>query len=80
MSQVSATTTSAGGSSRSASKRLLKELETWRTESETEQGIERLGPVGEEDLFLWEAVVNGKDVGFGYDGRFFFFTSSFLSL
>ncbi|KAH7329293.1 ubiquitin-conjugating enzyme/RWD-like protein [Stachybotrys elegans] len=55
-------------SSRNPTRRLLKELETWRKEEKNEQGIERLGPVGDEDLFEWEAVINGRDVGFGYDG------------
>jgi hypothetical protein len=65
----SAVSGSSSSSSRSPAKRLLKELETWRREQAEEKGIERLGPVGEEDLFEWEAVINGKDIGFGYDGK-----------
>jgi len=53
--------------SRNATKRLLKEIDSWREEQKEEKGIERLGPAGEEDLFVWEAVVNGKGVGGGYD-------------
>ncbi|KAL2756443.1 hypothetical protein ACRALDRAFT_1033902 [Sodiomyces alcalophilus JCM 7366] len=56
-----------GGSSRSATRRLLKELDRWRGEQASETGIERLGPVGDEDLLRWEAVVNGRGVGCGYD-------------
>ncbi|KAK3300271.1 ubiquitin-conjugating enzyme/RWD-like protein [Chaetomium fimeti] len=53
---------------RSAMRRLLKELETWnKTESADEQGIERLGPVADEELLSWEAVVNGRGVGCGYE-------------
>lgn len=55
--------------SKQATKRLLRELETWETERASESGIERLGPVSEDDLFTWEAVVNGQGVGNGYDGR-----------
>ncbi|KAL2165267.1 hypothetical protein VTH06DRAFT_564 [Thermothelomyces fergusii] len=55
--------------SRSAVRRLLKELDVWtNTESATEQGIERLGPAGDgEDLLRWEAVINGRGVGCGYE-------------
>lgn len=59
------------GSSRNPAKRLLKEMETWRHEQKEEKGIERLGPTSESDLFEWEAVINGKDIGSGYDGRSF---------
>ncbi|EFX02562.1 ubiquitin conjugating enzyme [Grosmannia clavigera kw1407] len=62
---------------RSASRRLLRELDGWRKEqladspdddNSPNRGIERLGPAGEgDDLFRWEAVVNGKGVGGGYD-------------
>ncbi|KAJ4297081.1 E2 ubiquitin-protein ligase peroxin 4 [Collariella sp. IMI 366227] len=53
---------------RSVIRRLLKELDTWtNTESATEQGIERLGPVSDEQLLTWEAVINGR--GWGTDGR-----------
>jgi peroxin-4 len=54
--------------SRSATKRLLKELDTWRSEQKDERGVERLGPAGEDDLFVWEAVINGQGIGCGYDG------------
>lgn len=54
--------------SRNAARRLTKELATWENvEAKEEKGIERLGPVG-DDLLSWEAVINGKDVGCGYDG------------
>lgn len=56
-----------GSSSRNATRRLFKELETWRVESKEETGIERLGPTSEADLMEWEAVINGKGVGHGYD-------------
>lgn len=57
-------------SSRSAARRLIKELDTWRAEAQDEKGIERLGPVGEDDLLVWEAVFNGRGVDGGYeDGR-----------
>ncbi|KAH6650872.1 ubiquitin-conjugating enzyme/RWD-like protein [Chaetomium tenue] len=53
---------------RGAMRRLLKELETWnKTESVDEQGIERLGPVADEELLTWEAVINGRGVGCGYE-------------
>jgi peroxin-4 len=61
-------TVSSGSSSRSASKRLLKELAAWAKEAPSESGIERLGPVSEDELLLWEAVVNGRGIGGGYDG------------
>lgn len=61
--------TSAGPSvSRSASRRLIKELDTWSTEQKDETGIERLGPVSEDNLMEWEAVINGRGIGHGYDG------------
>ncbi|CAN8098903.1 unnamed protein product [Discula destructiva] len=54
-----------------AVKRLLKELDAWRAEKtddgETAVGVERLGPIHESDLLTWEAVINGRDVGSGYD-------------
>lgn len=56
--------------SRNATRRLLKELETWRVERKDETGIERLGPLNEADLMEWEAVINGRGVGHGYDGVF----------
>ncbi|KAK4193417.1 ubiquitin-conjugating enzyme/RWD-like protein [Podospora australis] len=53
---------------RNAIKRLLKELDTWNsTESLSEKGIERLGPVKEEELLSWEAVINGRGSGCGYE-------------
>ncbi|RGP81558.1 peroxin-4 [Fusarium longipes] len=73
----------AGAASRSASKRLIKELETWSREQKEEKGIERLGPVSEGDLMEWEAVINGRGIGQGYDGlyplysRLFAFTNIF---
>lgn len=57
-------------SARSGAKRLIKEMENWRKEQKDEKGVERLGPVNEDDLFEWEAVVNGKGIGSGYDGEF----------
>ncbi|KAI1333405.1 ubiquitin-conjugating enzyme [Xylariaceae sp. FL0255] len=54
-------------SSRSATKRLIRELATWEKEAPTETGIERLGPVNEDELLRWEAVINGRGVGAGYD-------------
>ena len=56
---------------RNAARRLLKELDTWtNTESKEERGIERLGPVNDDELLVWEAVINGLGVGCGYDGAF----------
>ncbi|KGQ11921.1 Protein PEROXIN-4 [Beauveria bassiana D1-5] len=55
-------------SGRTGARRLLKELETWRAEQPEERGIERLGPASDESLMQWEAVINGHDVGHGYDG------------
>ncbi|RYP70302.1 hypothetical protein DL769_005008 [Monosporascus sp. CRB-8-3] len=57
----------ASTSSRSATKRLLKELAVWEKEAPTETGIERLGPVSEDELLQWEAVINGRGIGGGYD-------------
>ena len=57
-----------GASPRNATKRLLKELAVWEKESQNETGIERLGPVSEDELLHWEAVINGRGVGSGYDG------------
>lgn len=69
-SNVSKSSSSAGGgSSRSAAKRLVKELSTWNEEQKDERGIERLGPVNDEDLMVWEAVINGREIGHGYDGK-----------
>lgn len=56
-------------SARSGAKRLIKEMENWRKEQKDEKGVERLGPVNEDDLFEWEAVINGKGIGSGYDGE-----------
>jgi peroxin-4 len=61
--------TASGSSSRSAARRLIKELETWRVEAQDEKGIERLGPLGEEDLLVWEAVFNGRGIRGGYEGK-----------
>lgn len=57
---------SSGG--KTPTRRLIKELGTWRAQQSTERGIERLGPNDESDLFQWEAVVNGREIGYGYDG------------
>lgn len=54
-------------SSRNASHRLLKELDTWNAESKEEKGIERLGPVHDGELLTWQAVINGRGIGSGYD-------------
>ncbi|KAI0194548.1 ubiquitin-conjugating enzyme/RWD-like protein [Astrocystis sublimbata] len=62
---------SSSGSSRSAAKRLLRELAVWEKEAPAETGIERLGPPNEEELLRWEAVINGQGVGCGYDGSLF---------
>lgn len=59
---------SGASSSVNATRRLYRELEKWRAEQEEEKGIERLAPVSDSDLFEWEAVINGRDVGHGYDG------------
>lgn len=59
---------SAASSSRSATKRLIKELAVWEKEAPAETGIERLGPVSEGELLQWEAVINGRGIGGGYDG------------
>ncbi|KAI0125966.1 ubiquitin-conjugating enzyme/RWD-like protein [Xylariales sp. AK1849] len=60
-------TVPSASSSRNAAKRLLRELAAWEKEAATESGIERLGPVGEDELLQWEAVINGQGVGAGYD-------------
>ncbi|KAL6869593.1 E2 ubiquitin-protein ligase peroxin 4 [Amphichorda felina] len=63
-----ASTASGGASaSRNAIKRLLREVDKWQEEKKEEKDIERLGPVSEDDLFAWEAVINGHGVGHGYD-------------
>ncbi|AEO70282.1 uncharacterized protein THITE_27406, partial [Thermothielavioides terrestris NRRL 8126] len=55
-------------SSRNAIRRLLKELDTWKhSEAAGEQGIERLGPVSDDELLTWEAVINGRGIGNGYE-------------
>lgn len=56
-----------GSSSRSATRRLIKELDAWRVEARDEKGIERLGPVSEDDLLAWEAVFNGRGISGGYE-------------
>jgi peroxin-4 len=48
-------------------KRLLSELNALRSHPPGPP-IERLEPVSEDDLFHWEAVVNGRGMGGGYDG------------
>lgn len=58
-----------GSSSRSAARRLIKELDAWRVEARDEKGIERLGPVSEDDLLAWEAVFNGRGISGGYEGK-----------
>lgn len=42
-------------------------------------GIERLGPVAEDQLLRWEAVINGRGLGGGYDGTLFGYAVSFKS-
>ncbi|KAI0482924.1 hypothetical protein GGR56DRAFT_622189 [Xylariaceae sp. FL0804] len=59
---------SQSSSSRGASRRLLRELAVWEKEAPGEPGIERLGPVAEDELLRWEAVINGRGLGGGYDG------------
>ncbi|KAI1178756.1 ubiquitin-conjugating enzyme [Nemania sp. FL0916] len=58
---------SGSSSSRSAAGRLVKELDIWGKEAPTEVGIERLGPASDEELLRWEAVINGRGIGGGYD-------------
>ncbi|RDA96084.1 hypothetical protein CP533_5929 [Ophiocordyceps camponoti-saundersi (nom. inval.)] len=56
-------------SGRTATRRLLKELDSWRREQGgREKGIERLGPVSDEALLEWQGVINGEGIGGGYDG------------
>ncbi|KAI1396078.1 UBC-like protein [Hypoxylon fuscum] len=50
-----------------ATKRLLKEIGNWEKEAPNEKGVERLGPVNEDELLHWEAVINGRGIGCGYD-------------
>lgn len=57
----------AAASHRNATKRLLKEMDVWRAEQVDERGVERLGPIGDDDLLSWEAVINGRGVGGGYE-------------
>ena len=62
-------TTSSATSSRNATRRLLKEVEALeKLQGDYDEGIERIGPISHEELFVWEAVINGKGVGNGYDG------------
>ena len=62
-------------SSRTATRRLLKEVEALsKLQGDYEKGIERVGPISDDELFKWEAVINGQDVGFGYDGACSFFS------
>ncbi|KAK3943734.1 ubiquitin-conjugating enzyme/RWD-like protein [Diplogelasinospora grovesii] len=64
-------TMSRGGGA--ATRRLLKELESWEKSTQQQQtqteneGIERLGPVDDGELGVWEAVINGRGIGCGYD-------------
>jgi hypothetical protein len=71
----STSTMSRGGGGGGATRRLLKELESWEKSNTTTQtenvGIERLGPVDDGELGVWEAVINGRGIGCGYDGTFF---------
>ena len=62
--------TASASSSRSATRRLIKELDAWRVEAQDEKGIERLGPVSEDDLLAWEAVFNGRGISGGYEGNY----------
>lgn len=75
----STSASASSSSSRGATRRLIKELDTWRSESRDEKGIERLGPVSEDDLLAWEAVINGRGVGGGYDGALAFLLACFTS-
>ncbi|KAI2640490.1 UBC-like protein [Hypomontagnella submonticulosa] len=59
--------TASASSSRNAAKRLIKEFALWEQEKPNEAGIERLGPVNEDELLHWEAVINGRGIGSGYD-------------
>lgn len=64
----SASASASSSSARStATRRLLKELATWDAESRTEEGVERLGPRRDGELLRWEAVINGRGIGGGYD-------------
>jgi peroxin-4 len=68
-----------GGLAKNAVRRLAKELQAWRQdEARDEIGVERLGPVS-DDLLRWEAVINGRGVGHGYDGTFSNSCSKLLS-
>ncbi|KAH8885233.1 UBC-like protein [Thozetella sp. PMI_491] len=61
-------TASSASASRTATRRLLKEVESIsKLQGNYETGIERIGPVSEDELFRWEAVINGQEVGNGYD-------------
>jgi len=55
-------------SSSSAPKRLGQELSNWRKDASDYKTIERLAPVSDDDLFHWEAVINGRGLGLGYEG------------
>lgn len=65
---MSRPTDSSSSSGAGAVKRLLRELDIWRKEQAEEEGIERLGPVDEQRMLDWEAVINGRGIGGGYDG------------
>lgn len=63
------------GSRGTASRRLMKELTKWQNEGSKDVdgtvGIERLGPVNDDEILRWEAIINGRGIGSGYDGAFF---------
>ncbi len=70
---------SSSSSSSTGTKRLLQELSQIRSsEKESLQAsaagtgerspIDRIGPVDDESLFHWEAVINGRGLGGGYEG------------
>jgi ubiquitin-protein ligase len=56
-------------SNSTAAKRLIQELSSSaRADSSSRNpSIERLGPVSDDDLFHWEAVITGKGLGGGYE-------------
>lgn len=59
------------GSRGTASRRLMKELTKWQNEGSKDVdgtvGIERLGPVNDDEILRWEAIINGRGIGSGYD-------------
>jgi peroxin-4 len=66
------TSTTSSTKPSSTTKRLLQELSQLRAQEKeltTEHSpIERLGPIDDDLLPHWEAVINGKGLGGGYDG------------